>query len=326
MKEYVFDEIGMLSKMVDEGMVDDVNINRTIKKLARYAYINNMNNDESYDFIVNYMNKNCKDFSEVGSFDDINGCIKDAPKAALKNITQVVITKTELDIIVSLNDIREEKLAFVLLADAKYDNACKNKKLNLSFLTNSDLFRFARVTMPIKERDLFLHFLYENQLVEVNINPMATGKRLLYVSENDSDVGIVLTENNYKELAFTYLNGKNGGYKECKNCGRLFRAKKNAQYCKKCAPKYEKIEYKTIKCTDCGVEVWISSKDNKAYRCEDCQRKSDYIQTGDQVKVCVNCKTEFIASSKSKTDLCKKCYEIYRRQRKTDVMNMLRKK
>ena len=326
MKEYVFDEIGMLSKMVDEGMVDDVNINRTIKKLARYAYINNMNNDESYDFIVNYMNKNCKDFSEVGSFDDINGCIKDAPKAALKNITQVVITKTELDIIVSLNDIREEKLAFVLLADAKYDNACKNKKLNLSFLTNSDLFRFARVTMPIKERDLFLHFLYENQLVEVNINPMATGKRLLYVSENDSDVGIVLTENNYKELAFTYLNWKNGGYKECKNCGRLFRAKKNAQYCKKCAPKYEKIEYKTIKCTDCGVEVWISSKDNKAYRCEDCQRKSDYIQTGDQVKVCVNCKTEFIASSKSKTDLCKKCYEIYRRQRKTDVMNMLRKK
>lgn len=272
MKEYIFDEIGMLSKMIDEGMVDDVNINRTIKKLARYAYINNMNNDESYDFIVNYMNKNCKDFSEVGSFDDINGCIKDAPKAALKNITQVVITKTELDIIVSLNDIRKEKLAFVLLADAKYDNACKNKKLNLSFLTNSDLFRLARVTMPIKERDLFLHFLYENQLVEVNINPMATGKRLLYVSEDDSGVGIVLTENNYKELAFTYLNWKNGGYKECKNCGRLFKTKKegNQLYCKKCAPKYEKIEYKTIKCTDCGVEVWISSKDTETCRCENC--------------------------------------------------------
>ena len=252
MKEYIFDEIGMLSKMIDEGMVDDVNINRTIKKLARYAYINNMNNDESYDFIVNYMNKNCKDFSEVGSFDDINGCIKDAPKAALKNITQVVITKTELDIIVSLNDIRKEKLAFVLLADAKYDNACKNKKLNLSFLTNSDLFRLARVTMPIKERDLFLHFLYENQLVEVNINPIATGKRLLYVSEDDSGVGIVLTENNYKELAFTYLNWKNGGYKECKNCGRLFKTKKegNQLYCKKCAPKYEKIEYKVVKCSN----------------------------------------------------------------------------
>ena len=277
MKEYIFDEIGMLSKMIDEGMVDDVNINRTIKKLARYAYINNMNNDESYDFIVNYMNKNCKDFSEVGSFDDINGCIKDAPKAALKNITQVVITKTELDIIVSLNDIGKEKLAFVLLADAKYDNACKNKKLNLSFLTNSDLFRLARVTMPIKERDLFLHFLYENQLVEVNINPMATGKRLLYVFEDDSGVGIVLTENNYKELAFTYLNWKNGGYKECKNCGRLFKTKKegNQLYCKKCAPKYEKIEYKTIKCTDCGVEVWISSKDTRTYRCESCQEDAN---------------------------------------------------
>ena len=277
MKEYIFDEIGMLSKMIDEGMVDDVNINRTIKKLARYAYINNMNNDESYDFIVNYMNKNCKDFSEVGSFDDINGCIKDAPKAALKNITQVVITKTELDIIVSLNDIRKEKLAFVLLADAKYDNACKNKKLNLSFLTNSDLFRLARVTMPIKERDLFLHFLYENQLVEVNINPMATGKRLLYVSEDDSGVGIVLTENNYKELAFTYLNWKNGGYKECKSCGRLFKTKKegNQLYCKKCSKKEDKNEYKEVYCVDCGEEVLINYKGNKTCRCEECQEKRD---------------------------------------------------
>lgn len=292
MKEYVFDEIGMLSKMIDEGMVDDVNINRTIKKLARYAYINNMNNDESYDFIVNYMNKNCKDFSEVGSFDDINGCIKDAPKAALKNITQVVITKTELDIIVSLNDIREEKLAFVLLADAKYDNACKNKKLNLSFLTNSDLFRFARVTMPIKERDLFLHFLYENQLVEVNINPMATGKRLLYVSENDSDVGIVLTENNYKELAFTYLNWKNGGYKECKNCGRLFKTKKSGDniYCPKCQKEKKEKNIKVFTCSGCKEEFPIFNIYN------------------------------------TRTTMCEECYRKHRRKNKTDTMRNLREK
>ena len=77
---------------------------------------------------------------------------------------------------------------------------------------------------------------------------MATGKRLLYVSEDDSDVGIILTENNYKELAFTYLNWKNGGgYKECKKCGRLFKIKKGNQlYCKKCTPNYEKNEYKML--------------------------------------------------------------------------------
>lgn len=292
MKEYIFDEIGMLSKMIDEGMVDDVNINRTIKKLARYAYINNMNNDESYDFIVNYMNKNCKDFSEVGSFDDINGCIKDATKAALKNITQVVITKTELDIIVSLNDIRKEKLAFVLLADAKYDNACKNKKLNLSFLTNSDLFRLARVTMPIKERDLFLHFLYENQLVEVNINPMATGKRLLYVSEDDSGVGIVLTENNYKELAYTYLNWKNGGYKECIRCGRLFKTKKSGDniYCPKCQKGKKEKNIKVFTCSGCKEEFPIFNIYN------------------------------------TRTTMCEECYRKHRRKNKTDTMRNLRKK
>ena len=103
-------------------------------------------------------------------------------------------------------------------------------------------------------------------------NPQIRHK-LNYVSYDEEDpIVLELTENNYKELAFTYLNWKNGGYKECKNCGRLFKTKKegNQLYCKKCAPKYKKIEYKVIKCIDCGTEVWINSKDTETCRCEDC--------------------------------------------------------
>ena len=46
---------------------------------------------------------------------------------------------------------------------------------------------------------------------------------------------------------------------------------------KKCAPKYEKIEYKSIKCVDCGDEVWINSKDTKTCRCEECQKNRDVL-------------------------------------------------
>lgn len=273
MKEYIFNEKDHIESIINSGYVDDVNINRTIKKLARYNYyVRGLSSEESYDDIVRYMHKNYPYFSEVGSYSDINGCIRDASKSAWKNVNTVVITQRELDVISALNDIRCEKIAFVLLADAKYDNAYKQKNINLSYLSNSDLYSMARVTMPTKERSLFLHFLYADNLVEVNINPTTTHKKLLYVDESD-DAALVLTENNYKELAFTYLNWKNGGgYKECKKCGRLFRTKKqgNQIYCKKCAPKNLLMEVKIIVCKDCGKEVTVDAKDNETCMCDDC--------------------------------------------------------
>jgi hypothetical protein len=178
MKEYIFNEKAHIEEIIKNGCVDDVNINKTIKKLARYNYyIKGFNSNENYDAIVEYMDKNCSYFSEVGSYADINGCIKDASKSAWKDVDKITITKKELDAISSLNDIRKEKIAFVLLADAKYDNAYKQKSINLSYLSNSDLYRMARVTMPVNDRSLFLHFLYENNLVEININPTSTNKK-----------------------------------------------------------------------------------------------------------------------------------------------------
>ena len=279
MKEYIFNEKAHIEDIMNNGKVDSVNINKTIKKLARYNYyVLNLSNTESYDKIVRYMNENCDDFCEIGSFEDINGCIRDANKSAWKDVASVVITQKELDTIKSLNDIRKEKLAFVLLADAKYDNAFKQKNINLSYLNNSDLYRMARVTMPIKERSMFLHFLYENNLVEINLNPTTSHKKLLYVDmEEEFEIGLVLNEKNYDELAFTYMNWKDGGgYKECKSCGRLFRTKKqgNQIYCKKCAPKNLLMEVKTIVCQDCGREVTVDAKYNNGCRCEECQRKA----------------------------------------------------
>lgn len=277
MKEYIFDEKSITEEIINNGIVDDVNINKTIKKLARYNYyVKCLNADENYNNIIEYMNEHCPDFSEVGSYSDIKGCIKDASKGAWKDIKQVIITKSELDLIKSLNDIRQEKIAFVLLADAKYDNACKNIHLNLSYLSVSDLYRLSRVTMPIKDRNMFLNFLYDKKLVEININPSSSHKKLLYVSNNEDEVGLVLNANNYKELAFTYLNWKSGGYKECKSCGRLFKIKKGNQlYCKKCSPKRLLMDVKLIVCQDCNKEVFIDAKDNKTCRCETCQHIVD---------------------------------------------------
>lgn len=284
MKDYVFNERKSVEEMINSGFVDQNNPTYTIYKLARYNhYVLGMNKQQNYDSINDYMKKNCDTYTEIGYYRDISGCIKNVNKVQWKEIQEVVITADELKRISSLCDDRKEKIAFVLLADAKYDGACKGTECDVSFLNNSDLYRFSRVTMPVKDRNMFLGFLYDENLVEENLNPMFTGKKLLYL-DYDGEPELVLTGNNYKELAFTYMNWKYGGYKECKQCGRLFKVKKNTQYCKNCIKENNIPRDQFIKCIDCGEIVEIKERDGQTCRCKECQKEADKKATNERVK------------------------------------------
>ena len=275
MKDYVFNEKKDIEDMINANFVDENNPTNTIKMIARYNhYVCQLDKDQSYNVINDYMRKNCSSYSEVGYYTAIQGCVKDATKRVWRDISQVIITKKELDVIKALNDDRQEKLAFVLLADAKYENACKDRNVNYSNISIPELYRQARVTMPVKDRNMFLSFLYDNQLVQRNLNPDSSGFKLLYIYDDD-ETALQLSENNYKELAFTYMNWKYGGYKECCGCGRLFKPKGNAQYCKSCMKKNNTPRDRFIKCIDCGEIVEIDKFDAKTCRCKECQSKID---------------------------------------------------
>lgn len=275
MKDYVFNEKKDIEDMIKANFVDENNPTNTIKMIARYNhYVCNLDKDQSYNAINDYMRKNCSSYSEVGYYMAIQGCVKDATKRVWRDISQVTITKKELDVIKALNDDRQEKLAFVLLADAKYENACKDRNVNYSNISIPELYRQARVTMPVKDRNMFLSFLYDNQLVQRNLNPDSSGFKLLYVYDDD-ETALLLSENNYKELAFTYMNWKYGGYKECRGCGRLFKPKGNTQYCKNCAKENSTPRDRFIKCVDCGEIVEIKPRDGQTCRCRECQAKVD---------------------------------------------------
>ena len=69
---------------------------------------------------------------------------------------------------------------------------------------------------------------------------------------------------------------KNGGYKHCKGCGKLFKMHKNEPgrlYCKDCGRSYNKSEFKTMKCIDCGTDFVVSVLNTKTCRCEECYRE-----------------------------------------------------
>lgn len=273
MINFKFDDKKDIESKIHANYVNQDNPEETIRDLARYNYhVRNMKKEDNYDAILAYMKQNCIDFYEEKYFKIIYRNITSAKKYKFRNVSPVKITKSEIDKIYSLNDIRKEKIAFVLLAVAKYYNNVSDDNNNRLYMSISDLFKLARVSIPCKERANYLHFAYQEGILTEHTF-VGTNLKLVSFVENNSDVVMELGESDYKELAYTYLNYKNGGYKRCKNCGKLFKMHKNSPgrlYCKECGQKEESNKFKVLKCIDCGEDFVVDTRNMNKCRCDGC--------------------------------------------------------
>ena len=274
MINFKFDDKTDIESKIYSGYVNQENPEDTIRDLARYNHhVLNMKKEDNYDAILRYMTKNCVDFYEEKYFKIIYRNISSAKKYKFRSVDPVKITRTEMDKIVGLNDIRQEKIAFVLLAVAKYYNNVSSDNNNRMYMSMSDLFKLARVAIPCKERAGYLHFAYQEGIL-VEHTFVGTNLKVVGFVDDDSEAVIELGEDDYKELAYTYLNYKNGGYRRCRGCGRLFKVCKKSHtqlYCKECGQKEETNRFKILKCVDCCEEFVVDTRNMTKCRCDDCQ-------------------------------------------------------
>lgn len=287
MINFKFDDKTDIESKMASNYVNQENPEETIRDLARYNFhILGMKKEDNYDAILRYMIKNCNDFYEEKYFKIIYRNIASAKKYKFRNVNPVVITKSEMDRINGLNDIRKEKIAFVLLAVAKYYNNVSDDNNNRMYISISDLFKLSRVSIPCKERANYLNFAYQNGLLVEHFY-VGTNLKIVAFIDNDSEEVMKLCEDDYKELAYAYLNYKKGGYKHCKNCGKLFKMHKNAPgrlYCKECGQEPEVSRFKAMKCIDCGEDFFVDTRNTNKCRCDNCQYEVNKEKTRQRVQ------------------------------------------
>jgi len=273
MINFRFNDKSDIESKISSNYADKNNPEEMIRELARYNYhVLGMKKEDNYDAILAYMTKNCPDFYEEMYFKTIYRNIDSAKKYKFRSVAPITITKTEIDKITGLNDIRKEKIAFVLLATAKYYNNVSSDNNDRMYMSISDLFKLSRVAIPSKERANYLRFAYEEGIL-VKHTFVGTNLKIVGFIDDSGEIAMELNEDDYKELAYTYLNYKNGGYKSCRGCGRLFRVTKRSSmqlYCKECGQKVEISEFHVIKCIDCDDDVVVGKFDTETCRCQEC--------------------------------------------------------
>lgn len=272
--KFKFNESRDITDLVENHKLDYSSIHNCIWTLSLY-YTHICPVEDVFLNINRYLEVNCSDYKYEEYIHVLDKCISSAKKYTLKSCGNIAIRKSEMDLIQSFHDLRKEKIVFVLIALAKYFNAIGNHNHNFVYLKTGEVFKYARVSVPASERDYYYHFVYESGVLTPN---RSIGKNLSIVGvvsdDPNDEVVLTLDEYDYKELAYAYLNYKVGGYKRCKECGRWFKIKKSepaAMYCYMHRKQEEKEPYKLIKCVMCGKPSYVPAKNNRSYRCKDCQ-------------------------------------------------------
>ena len=287
------------------GPINKATMPSVLFNLIWHAYYNiSTDEKEIIKYIQQWLNGKTNVFHLSAYATTIRRHINKMKDMPWRNIQDTVkVRKSELDYISSFNDIKKEKLLFCYLAVAKFMDMSRVEPSHWESESDTAIFKMARVSIPVADRDYYINDMINGEpkaLIHFALKNDDLSKRIDYISDDENDpVVLELDESNYYELAFTYLNWKNGGgYKKCKKCGKLFRVKSNAVekndknrneqdvkslYCRHCSPTYDPkykgkddmaldYEAKKIICVDCGEEVYLDSyMDTETCRCKECR-------------------------------------------------------
>lgn len=246
-KGVCFDERKDLISYVESGVIEEEHIGRTIYRRARYNYfVKNLTDKKNYNDIMKFITENnTVGLTDFDIYEFVNKAITSAKKADLKQVDHIYITKAELDFISSLDDIKLEKIAFVLLALAKYHNEVSGDEDDKIYIKLSEVKNMARINMSKVDFEYFYANLYDKGVLKHNTSPTSTVQIVNFVSHNPEDeIAFELKEIDYLELAYVYLSWKNDGkgYTRCQKCDRLMRQSKTRprKYCEECAKEVER--------------------------------------------------------------------------------------
>jgi hypothetical protein len=222
------------------GKNDDVkSVVGKIGYITRYnLYILGYNDEDNYKYTVEWMNKNHDNFDESYYSNLISGGIRRAHKNPFYCIESIKITQSELDSIASLDNLRAEKVLFVLLCMAKHQRSIYAFDNGLVKYSLTELCKLARISVPADDREYILHNILTKGLLSC---PKKNDTKCLIVNciNDNDDVVLELDEVDCQELAYAYLNWKNEGkgYTRCQRCNKLIKQSKTRprKYCEECA-------------------------------------------------------------------------------------------
>jgi len=234
----ILNEKELLRKSLEEGYIDNDKTSNTIRILAKNYFSIGMSKEQVYDSINEFFISNYKKYNAVKwqtTFDRIIDKVCKDKDFSLLGINSVEITEAELNRIKSLDNIKYEKISFILLVYAKIYNQMNNNELDWVNMDQKYIFSDAKVKESIRNQGIILHTFEELGLITPSKMVNCTNIKVNYTDRNSP---IKLIINDFRNYVYEYLRWKGENIINCENqeCQILFIPSNNkSKYCHTCA-------------------------------------------------------------------------------------------
>lgn len=203
-----------------------------------YRQKKQLGKEDTIKKLNNFMDQNYKNYNPALWEDVIEDISKKAKKYTLREIDSIGITRSELDNISKLCNIKYEKLLFTMLCYAKLYNMISETNNGWVNTDIRELYKIARITVKYrKDKFLFLNDIERTGLISFSNKNDNLNLKVNFI---DMDGEIVLKITDFRELGYEYMNYIGNGYfVKCSECNRLIKKKNkydhSTKYCSECA-------------------------------------------------------------------------------------------
>ena len=244
----ILNETEIVNKTLIGGLDLPSKPSKVIRMIIKNMIINNNSDNDIKELVSKLLEKNYgKNYNKNYWNKYIDSTVKSLKKKENKmiDIDKVNIYKEELETIKSLNNIRLEKLAFILLVYCKINkqvNPLINNKINIP-LTN--IINESCINKNSNSKFL-LNELYKKDFIKQGNSCDGTAIQILYI-RNEGEIEFTIDDlRDYQPITW-YLEYRQGiKYKKCEKCGKRFevnpKSKKPTKICKKCAYDKKKLD------------------------------------------------------------------------------------
>ena len=230
----VLNEKKQAEYIIEKGEVGNKPTSTLFLLAKYYRQKENLNKEQTFNKLNEFMENNYKNYNSATWEDIIEDISKKANKYPLREIDYIEITKSEIDTIRNICNIKYEKLLFTMLCYAKLYNKISDKNNGWVNTDIKELFRVARISVRCRnDKFLYLNDLETAGLISFSNKNDNLNLRVTFV-DNNSDT--VLKIDDFRELGYEYLNYiGDGKFIRCECCKKLIRKKSNKQkYCTDC--------------------------------------------------------------------------------------------
>jgi len=233
----ILNEKELLRKSLEDGYIDEKKTSNTVRILAKHYFSIDMTKEQVYDSIDKFFINNYKKYNSVKwqkTFDNIISAVYKYKDHKLFDINSIEITENELTRIKSLENIKYEKIAFVLLVYAKIYNLMNKNELGTVKIDQKYIFSDAKIKENQYNQGKILHVFEELGLINHYRMVDCTDIKVNFI---DNDSPIVLKITDFRNYVYEYLRWKGENIYTCENekCGIVFLPTHNHyKYCQVC--------------------------------------------------------------------------------------------